>query len=397
MADSVKAQLYQQFAPDEALDPGDSRYVDWPSQVDVEDAKSNLASSIALGGTTPQTRLITGHRGTGKTTELKRVKRLLESGEEGRKIFVSILPSEEWLALEDVDARDIVFQVVRQLVDDLAGQGFKPARARFDNWFKDLAGKLNVRLQLDEIDLKVAKLSVVTKESPQARKDFRELLEPRMPAIFDLINDVIRGAKEWLAQHGAYDDILVIIDELDRIPVKEVQEGVTNHERIFLDSAGPLRALACHTLYTVPIELAYSECRVRLETTYGGEIINHGVVPVLARDGTINESALAQLRSVVLKRLERAALREAGVFGEGQLDALCRASGGHLRYLFLLLRSAINRSDLPIPVEVIEYTVLNQARSAARVLDTGAWEVVRGVHRSKDIYEDDRKRFFGLL
>jgi nucleoside-triphosphatase THEP1 len=35
--------------------------------------------------------MFTGHRGVGKTTELKRVKRMLEKGEVGRPMFVSFL------------------------------------------------------------------------------------------------------------------------------------------------------------------------------------------------------------------------------------------------------------------------------------------------------------------
>lgn len=57
--------------------------------------------------------MFTGHRGVGKTTELKRVKRMLEDGEAGRPMFVSLLEVEQWLDLQDVQAPDIIFHMVR--------------------------------------------------------------------------------------------------------------------------------------------------------------------------------------------------------------------------------------------------------------------------------------------
>ena len=90
--------LYQQFDPAVPLEADEEDlYVDWQNAVGPVNVKKLLANSIARSGTVPVTRLFTGHRGVGKTTELKRVQRMLTTGQASRKLFVSLLEAEEWL------------------------------------------------------------------------------------------------------------------------------------------------------------------------------------------------------------------------------------------------------------------------------------------------------------
>ena len=134
-----RAALYQQFDPAKALEADSKLYVDWQDELKDElqrdDLKPRLAASISLSGDEHVTRLLTGHRGVGKTTELKRVQRILEGNPTGRAVgvgrryFVSFLEAEEWLDLGDVGAPEIVFQIVRQLVDDLRKAGFAVSRS----------------------------------------------------------------------------------------------------------------------------------------------------------------------------------------------------------------------------------------------------------------------------
>lgn len=106
-----RAALYKQFDPARPLEADSNLYVDWQRDLadalDRDDLKPRLANSISLSGDEPVTRLLTGHRGVGKTTELKRIKRILEGHQGaaftiGRKYFVSLLAAEQWLDLEDV-------------------------------------------------------------------------------------------------------------------------------------------------------------------------------------------------------------------------------------------------------------------------------------------------------
>ena len=110
----VLRALYGQFDPTRALEVEETDlYVNWQEDKTIapDDVKKLLARAIARSEI-PMCRLFTGHRGVGKTTELKRVKRILETGGAGRKLFVSFLLAQEWMDLQDVKAPDIIFNIV---------------------------------------------------------------------------------------------------------------------------------------------------------------------------------------------------------------------------------------------------------------------------------------------
>ena len=127
-------KLSAQFDPLRPLEAGETDlYVDWQDQLDIaDDVKVRLTNSIARSPG-PVTRLFTGHRGAGKTTELNRVRQRLEDGSGGHRVFVSMLFAERWVHLDDVQPEDLVFQIVRQLVTDLKRVGFTFAETSFRN------------------------------------------------------------------------------------------------------------------------------------------------------------------------------------------------------------------------------------------------------------------------
>jgi hypothetical protein len=234
----VSTALYSKFDPAQPLkDEGDPLYLDWQARLGGDDVKRLLAKGIALGAGIPECRFLTGHRGVGKTTELYRVKAALERGDQGRKIFVSMLKAEEWLDLSDIGAQDVIFQVVRQLIADLEGTGMGMVRKRWSAFLGDVLARLRKRIDLEGMTFDLGGdagglgLDLMFKQSPDARIQLREVLDPRLPTLFDLINAILKEARTWLRDHGGFDDILVVVDELDRIPQRYVDEkqGVTTH------------------------------------------------------------------------------------------------------------------------------------------------------------------------
>lgn len=402
---SLESDLYQEFDPVRPLEAEEAdRYVDWQKDLDLDDVKRRLARSVALSGPVPTTRLLTGHRGVGKSTELKRVKKILETGGEGRQLFVSYFEAERWLDLSDPGAPEVMLQIARQLVDDLKTAGFGFGRERLSAFFGEVREILSreVRLTGVKIPAGVAEFGLALKETPALRTQLRSVLEGQLPTLYDLINrEVIAAAREWLRlpENGGYDDIVVIADELDRIPQRVVnQQGLTNHENLFLDHAGLLRALSCHVLYVLPIELALSLSHGRLRQVYGSEILVLPVVPVATRGGDDFGPGLGAVREVVRRRVQKAGARAEGLFADPtSLDRLCRLSGGHLRNVLIFLRSALDRSALPITAEAVARTIRRQADDIARPLGREDWAALRQVRASKERYEGAPERWYRFL
>jgi len=232
--DDVTA-LYRELDPLRPLSRDeDALYVDWQRLLDPggRDAKSRLVQAFRRNATPqhPITRLLTGHRGCGKTTELNRVRYALSSGEGGAsKVFVSMLFAGEWLDLEDVQPEDLVLQIVRQLVADLRDAGVHIGEQKFRGFFGSLWGRVK-STQLESADLGLDPLSFSFKfdRFPTARDEFRAALREQLPTVFDLVNkELLPEARAQLARQG-FGDVVLIVDDLDRIPQRVLLDsGVT--------------------------------------------------------------------------------------------------------------------------------------------------------------------------
>jgi hypothetical protein len=384
--------LYQQFDPLRPLEAdaeGDALYVDWQKELAPQDVKVLLINSIALSSQVSIVKLFTGHRGSGKTTELMRVKRKLEQGPPGQKWFVSQLQAEEWVDLQDVCASEIVFQMALQLVSDLKDAGQSFGLEKFTQFFKEFRDLLNTEVELKSVDVALDpfKFGLTLKQVPSARPALRRLLEGRLPRLYDLINkEVLTKAREWLKTEYGCEGILLIVDQLDRIPRKLINgRGLTNHESLYLDSSGILRALDCHVIYTVPVELVHSHVRPRLQNLYG-QALSLPAIPVIDRNGRENEPGCETLRQIVLNRAEKAGMSVEEVFVDpSSLGQLCRLSGGHVRTLCNLMRSTIELcGELPLSADAVLQTARAWAVDLAEPLNQADWTLLRQVHQTHE-------------
>lgn len=207
--DSLTA-LYQQFDPLQPLPVSDNTlYIDWRHELmPYDDVKLRLVNAVARSGGAPVARLLTGHRGTGKTTELYRVQQMLMEGKKSHKVFVSFLECEEWLDLNDVSPQDLVLQMVRQLVNDLKKAGYGFGYEQFTDFLNQATGGR----QVDKHGLKTSNLNKFwdsIKRIPIARATLRELLDSHWSSFYNLVNnEILEPARKYLNDNAGYNDIL---------------------------------------------------------------------------------------------------------------------------------------------------------------------------------------------
>jgi hypothetical protein len=395
------ADLYQQLDPMRALRADDEAdialYVDWQRELGARDIKLRLAQSMVRHNSQAPAHLFTGPRGSGKTTELSRMRRMLERGTFGEKFFVSTLMAAEWLDLTDVRPEELALQIIRQLIADLSEAGFDlgEAQRRYAQRLGTELSELVPDAAVQKVDSLIPAFRLQNVPYDQ-RWEYRNFLRSRLPGTFDVVNDqIIAPAREWLRRAKNIGGILVIVDELDRIPLLG-----SNLENLFIYEAGTLRALDCNLVYTIPLELIFSPNRRALREIYLDEAVALSAIPVLDPAGGTDPFGQRTLREVLGRRLHAAGLNLPELFeGEELLSEVLLASGGHVRSLFVLLRSMLDRIEqLPISRSIVEQTLRRLAADLARPLSNRDRAALAAVHATKSLlYDNDGERWDHLL
>ncbi|HUU97917.1 MAG TPA: ATP-binding protein [Phycisphaerae bacterium] len=376
----------------QAFDPGplggdadlDKLYVDLDDVRGRADVVNRLANKIRLSDT-PTCQVLAGHKGSGKSTELRRLQRQLETAT--KRYFVVFCDSDEDIDRNDVDFLEVLIAIMRQTSIHLreeAGIKLKPGYFR-DRWER-IWNLLGSKVELDSVELEAgfATISTTVKASPDARLRLRELIENDTGNWLHAANDLIGDAVLKLKKKG-YHGLVVLVDDLDKIVLRPHHKaGCSTGEYLFVHREAQLSAFGCHTVYTMPLALAYSPLEATIAGLYGGQV---PIVPMVK----INEpppkggdcvAGLEKCREIVRRRLESAGTNVGDVFDSAEtLDMLIRFTGGQPTELMYFAREALITS-FPITAEAVGRPVRERRKAYARQLRAEHWPIINEVRKS---------------
>jgi AAA ATPase domain len=385
-------RVYRQCDPTRPPEPDDPRYVPCEGVRGSGNIAVQLATAIRFSDA-PLHLLFAGYRGSGKTTELLRLKRSLENNPEDR-FFVVYFQVDEDIDMNDPDAFDVLLAIVRQV-----GKAFRE-RAQWElhsPWLSRLVDYLekflssDVELEKLELDAKIARLTAAIKNSPSVRERVRETLQPNASRLIEMANALLDEAMIRLRENG-YRDLVIIVDNLDRLVLRDIPNSPFNtHEQLFIHQGSLLAQLFCHVVYILPTSLLFSPKAAQLMHIFGGHPYVLPMVNVIARDGTINGAGMNVMREMVRKRLALADVSEAEAFvSPATLDHLCHMSGGHVRSLFVLIRSACTVAGaLPLTGHVVKQAVRDMSRFYEQTLNRAELDVLRQIDRTHALLGSD--------
>lgn len=273
--------------------------------------------------------LLAGHRGSGKTTELRRIEQ--ELAENYAVIWVDTATA--------LDRYNIGYAEVVVLIGmEVCRQSIKPGwwSNRDQRLLDALENSLttviykdketeNYGLELPEI---LKKWGLILKRG--LTREITKTLNIRMALsdIIDRVNDIIKAAEKDRKQK-----LLVIVDGLDRHDYSTALE---------MFASPLLTELECHIIYTIPISLRYSPSfRQPMESFQCLDLYN---LPVFQCDrnscptSTPNQVGRDILKSVITERLAK--INETDLFTPDALELLSEKSGGVIRDLIRLARGA---------------------------------------------------------
>jgi hypothetical protein len=381
-------RIYNAFDPFRPLEADDPAYVNCQKVRGDGDILIQLGQAIVLSDQVT-CQLYAGHRGAGKSTELKRLKKFLESNQ---FYVVYFAADEEDIDPEDAQHTDILLACTRHLLEALKDSA---SPQRLVNWLKDRLQSLK-DLALTEVSVEdvtvegqisqFGKISAVLKAAPSTRQKIRQEVETHTPSLIDALNEFIIEAKCKLA--SKYSELVVIADNLDRIvPIFDEEGKRSNHDQIFVDRSEQLRKLKCHMIYTVPISMVYSDRATDLEDRFG-TIQALPMIMVCTPDGKDYEPGLEKLKELIAKRISKldANLPLEQVFQDDKvLKNLCLMSGGHVRNLMLLMKNAVQSTPkLPISSSAVQRAIAESRKPYRRAINDNEWSTLAKVYLSKE-------------
>ncbi|MDY3552010.1 hypothetical protein R5W24_001090 [Gemmata sp. JC717] len=376
MALDSRTRLYRVCDPSEPIGPDDPRHVNF-DEVRGNNVVAELADSIQLAGDKiAKPYLFPGHRGVGKTSELLRLKKLLEKG----SFHVVMFDVQDALDVNDLDFPDLMVCIAAEIQGQLKAasiSGFSATTTLLRRWWDELLGFLGseVTIKKDiELDAGFGKLALELKNRPNARAMLREKIESRASDLLAAVNDLL-GTASLALQRAGRAGLVVLIDGLDKLVFRHLPNGTNTHDRLFHDRCEQMAELKAHIVYTVPISMIYSPRCSQIEQTFAAF---HRTVAMIRVRGenkapvTPQTLGMQKLWEMVQCRCKNAEVDIGAAFdAEGTCHYLCEMSGGHPRHLLMFLQSALAKvRALPITRTAAEQAVRDYRNALQREVPT---------------------------
>lgn len=398
MSQDLITNLYNSFDPFQPLPAGDAAYVDLRSVRGDANILRDLGNKIIRSPGRNTCQLYAGHRGAGKSTELLRLQADLNL----KGCFVVYFAADQDdLDPEDTEYTDILIACTRRLLEQLKNANPQPLLTWLNERQQDLKELAFTEIRFDDLKLETAiglfgKLSSNIRAIPNERAKIRAKLDPHTVTLLSALNEFIGDGKRHLPSDQS--QLVVIVDNLDRIVPINREEKRTNHEEIFIDRANQLKGLDCHLIYTIPISMVYSSRVADLRDIYDNDPLVLPMIMVEMPDNqTICKEGMDQLKELIGRRVRKYAPTrhlETNIFESLEvLEKLCLMSGGHIRNVMLLIRSAFDHIEsLPITKQAVQRSITQAREIYHRTVEENQWSLLVEVYKSKAIKNDDEYR-----
>ena len=337
--------------------------------------------------------LVTGHQGSGKSTEMRRLKKALQQGDE--RYFAVICDIEGELALDDTDFPDLLLAMVRQLADALHesfAMELKPGY--FATRWNELKGLLGSEVGFEKAELTVglAKIVGVLRSSPDSRKPIRDALEPRVDSLLHAANELFDQAREQLKPFG-FKDIVLLVDGTDKLKLGTGNDaGTLPGERLFIRRHDQTSGFACHVCYAIPMALNYSVQNDTLAGLYDQQIPVVPVTKLQDRQAHLIDAAYVKFREMIEKRVVFCGSTMDGVFADEKVvRELIRLSAGQPRELCILIRDCL-RADLPIHSATVELVARRATMAFAQWLEAPHWRMIKEYRSGRQPLQESENR-----
>lgn len=353
------AEFYRAFI-EQPLEPDSPRYVHLyeDGELSPADPMAGLATTIEWNPLESK-QLFSGFRGTGKSTELRRLRRRL-TGAGNTKVVLCDM--QDYLNLTTpVDISDFLVTLAGAFSDALQSDPeLLGANMLHEGYWTRFWGFLKrTRVDLPSMDESVKDGGVGTgiklnlKADPSFRHKVQQQLQGHLGSLSSDVNAFMEECfKALQKRHGDDVRVVLLVDSVERIRGTSTNAGevADSVETLFEGHADKLGFPYLHVVYSVPPWLKIKSPGVAGLYDSSQQI---PCVKVRDMDGSPCRAGLDVLEKLVRRRGDWERL-----LGNWEaLEDLCLASGGYLRDLFRLMQSLLRLCRgraLPASEDVIE-------------------------------------------
>ncbi len=376
----------------EALDQGDPRYVPtdeargdysasrFPRTFGVDDR--DAARPILRGRHPSLYCVFCGHRGCGKSTELRRLAQRLNKPE---VFFVVFLDALRELDYNNLNYADVLLALAKELFEALEREKIHVDAILLENleaWFAERV-ETDTKTEQFAAELKAGakaeggipflaklfgELTTALKSNSSYKEELRRIVENSFSQFAESFNRCIVAAEDAIQRAERGQRILFIVDGTDRLRDKD-------RERFFVGDVHQLKQIRSNFIYCAPISLLYESNQVQQE-------YNSFILPMIKLREKDKEDPLpagyAVMKQMVYKRAHPK------LFETPELvDELIRYSGGSPRELFKLLHYAFLRASKDyLDGNAVAGAVHDLATDYKRIIDTEDYPLLKEIDQS---------------
>lgn len=321
------------------LDPTDPYYVKILGATPEKDPILALKQRIELADS-ESVNLLTGFRGNGKSTELRRLKKKLEQ-EDCQVFLVDML--NYVLMTKPLELSDFILSLMAALataVEESANTDLKPLS---ESYWQKLTTFLSSEVEIKNINLELkgantsANLGMKLKTDPSFKNQIQHYLQGHLTRLVQDAREFIDELVQAIRQQTGNPDkkVVLLVDSLEQLrgsgdDAEKIHASVVE---LFAGQALNLQFPKLHIVYTVPPYL--TALAHNLGRSLGGNPITQWPnIHVRTREEDIDQDGLQVMRKIIDKRMS--SWQEH--IPKEIMDHLASSSGGDLRDFFRLIR-----------------------------------------------------------
>lgn len=342
------------------------------------------------------THLLTGFRGTGKTTELNRLAR--ELGDLGEFAVLRVSARQyhhlsDSLSIEELAV--ILAGGIGEAAIELLGESQLEPLKREGVWNR-IHGSLERAFEGSSVSLGFVsvQLKAALRQGEGLKANLRQALRERPNQLQTFLHDFVREIAAAIHPR----QLVILVDDLEKYNVvaSRVAQVYQDMAQLFFHWPELLKLPQCHTIYTIPPYLAL--INPGIAETYEGRLHLLPSVKVRARPPSreLFQPGIDALEAVLAQRVDLDRL-----FGGERSECITRlasASGGNLRDLFTLLEDSILAAvdeGLPVGPKQVEDAIQKQAAMRSSFLK-GTFEILSEVRERGNLFSIDEARLGDL-